>query len=434
YKSLLWVLIPMLLINGMIMIIDFPLKMPIGRWLIFTLLITHIYNFNRLKFNWGIFPLKSTIIFLVIGSLFIGVFDNRLSFFDKFYAPFRDMTDTYLILFLGYVTVSNEKDIIRLGKPVFYSMIFVGLYGLFNFVSNSNPYYEFVINNFFKGGESDFETRRKVLEGTAERYRATSTFDMSFNYGYISSLIVLYFVFLFSIIKQKKSLTIGIILGLIGVVLCFSRTVLLVCLFALFLYILLSFKAHRILLGIFTCSIILSIGYFSIPILQKSVDNVLDIFITGGESTGGSSVSMREAQTIGAFNYFLHSPIRGNGYDYITKELGWGDRDNAVLDSEMAGFESIIYVWLIEQGLIGILTKFSFFGVIIFYFLKNRNRQFNKKITGFGLALTAMFLLFSFSTGALGAWPITMLLLGVIIKTIQLNNRKYEILNSNTRI
>lgn len=436
YISLLWVIIAMMLVNGMIVITNFPLTMPIGRWLVFSLLFTHLYQWKRTKRNWDFFPLRTVMMITILGSFLIGVLDPRLSLFDKFYSPFRDMTESYLILFLGYLSVSNSKDIYRLAKPIFYTIIFVGCYGVFNFVSRSNLYYEFVVNFFFQGGEADLNTKLKVLDSGNERFRSASTFDKTFNYGYVSSLIALFFLFLSGVVsKNKKWIYIGLCFSLIGIVLCFSRTVLLAGLIAIFLFIILSFRIGKVFAGGFAFILIGIISYFSFSAVEDSVNNVLDIFITGGEKTSGSNVSMRQTQTLGAFNYFLQQPIRGNGYDYINKELGWGDRDNAVLDSDMYGFESIIYVWLIEQGSIGLLTKLTFFISIGAYLISARKNN-NKKIAGLGLAILSLFLMFSIGTGALGAWPLTMLLLGSIIKTIQLNKRKQqrEIYHSNSRI
>lgn len=432
--SLLWVVIPMMLINGMVVIINTPLFMPISRWLIFSLIFTQAYYWKKNKANWKVFPLKYTIYILIFGSLIIGIGDPRLSLFDKIYAPFREMTETYIILFLGYSTISDKKDIYSLGKPLYFTMIIVGLYGLFNYIFKSNPYYEFIVNNFFKGGETDFKSKLRVLDTTDQRYRSVSTFDMTFNYGYISTLITIFFLYFTSLTNKKKICIIGIISGFIGTILCFSRTVFIAAMLSILIYVTFSFGIKKIFTGLYIFLILMWLSYSSLSIVQKNIDNVIDVFITGGERTSGSSVSMRKLQTLKAYKYFLQEPFRGNGYDYINKELGWGNRDNALLDSDMYGFESIIYVLLIEQGLIGLVTKLLLFISIFHFFIKHRN-VYSKKIIGLGLSLITLFLFFSIGTGALGAWPITMLILGVVIKTVQLNlENNSDIYNSNKNL
>jgi hypothetical protein len=303
-------------------------------------------------------------------------------------------------------------------KPLYYTLFIISIYGAFNFIAQTNPYYEFVIDNFFQGGETDLNTRLKVLDVSQDRYRSISTFSSTFNYGYVSTLFALLYFHWFSVFNKRKIIFIGFFLGLIGTVLCFSRTVLLACFFSILIYMLMSFKLSKMFYWLFMSIILFGIAYSTIPVVQNNVNNVLDIFITGGEQTSGSSIQMRQVQTLVAIHYFTQQPIRGNGYDYINNELGWGDRDNAILDSNMAGFESILYVWLIEQGLIGLVTKLLFFISIIIFFWKKRLTHI--KLSGIGLSIISLFLMFAIGTGALGAWPLTMLFTGVLIKTIQI--------------
>lgn len=440
WLSLLWVLIPMILINGMVVVTNFPLQMPIARWLIFSLLFVHLIYWKRFKLNWRLFPLKKIMLIAIIVSFLIGILDSRLSLFDKLYVPIQDITNAYFIMFLGYLSVSNEKDIYKLAKPLYYVLIVIGVYGILNFVTKSNPYYEFIVNTFFQGGDTDTESRMRVLDVTETRYRATSTFDMTFNYGYVSTLLALFFLFLFSVSKKKiKYVRIAIVLGLVGTLLCFSRTVLVAGVFAIFLYLLMTYRKSKVVVGVFVFFVLTVLGYSSITVIQTSIDNVLDIFTTGGKNTNGSSVSMREAQTLGAYKYFLQKPVTGNGYGYINKELGWGDRDNAVLDDDMFGFESVLYVWLIEQGIIGTVSKIALIVSTLIFFIKKR-KAVNKKIASLGIAMLVFFIVFSFATGTLGTWPFTMLYLGMLIKTIQLNERnkieikRYEVFNLHTSL
>ena len=420
YVSLLWVIISALLINWGVIVMNIPITMPIIRWLFYSLFAVELLQISRFKNNWRSFPLKGVIIFLIAGSFAVGLFDNRFNIFYKFYNPFMDIVDTYFIIFISYVTINTRNEIYFIKKPIFYALVIVTLYGIFNFISRTNPYFEFVINNFLSGRDESYNSKLNILTDSAGRFRTTSTFFSPFQYGYVSALITLYFLYLLVVYKKRKStIFIGIVAGLTGVFLCFSRTVLLITIFAVVIYILLVFNLSKKLQ---TGLLVLGIGlftYFTVPVVAEAIDNSIDIFISGGENTKGSSVEMRTAQLLGATKYFLQNPIRGNGYFYIRNELGWGDRDKAKLDSNMYGFESIVYQLMIEQGLIGLLTKLLFFIVLIIYFF--RKRKIEKKLASLGISITLLFLSFSVGTGALGTWPLTMAFLGIIIKTIQLN-------------
>lgn len=431
YKSLLWIIISLFLINGRITIINFPINIPILRWLILSLLITYIFYYNTLIRNFKSFPLKNITIFLIICSFTIGLTDNRLSIFNKLFLPFREIIETYLILFLGYCTIRKTSDTRKLIQPIFIALIIITVYGLFNYMFQINPYYEWVIDNFFVGGETDLRSAMRALDVTQERYRVVSTFREPFIYGYTSSLLLLFYIYTLSKYNNLKIYWIAIFSGLIGVFLSASRTVLFSAFISLIIYFLIGNKISGSIKYMVMFLIIISIGYSTSTTIRNSIDMTMDVFETGGEKTSGSSIDMRNVQLIASTKYFLQSPILGNGYGYINNELGWGDRDNSQLDSDLYGFESIIYQLMIEQGLLGLFSKFLFFISLISYFAKNIKN--NKKLSALGISIVFLFLSFSIGTGPLSTWPITMFFLGVIIKEIEIDrlNKKYYIYTIN---
>lgn len=431
YNSLKRTILALLLVNDMFVITRYPVGMPISRWLIYSLLLVSLLYFNKFKKNWRTFPLRYTLIFLILGSLSIGIFDPRLSIFQKFYSPFRDITETYFVVFLGYLMINDKHDFQKLYKPLSIAIIFIGLYGLYNYITLSNPYYKFMIESFFQGATADLDSKMRIFDANSDRRRAASTFNLTFNYGYASALIGLVILALKVHTQKKKQFyRLALFSAFVGAFICGSRTVLITTFFVIVVFIFFAMKPGKIFISILIAFIIGMGSYTSIKPLRDAVDRSVDIFQPGGGGTKGSSLEMRVVQFVGALRYFQKSPIRGNGYEYIIDELGWGDRDNKQLDSDLKGFESIIYKLMIEQGVIGLTTKFLFFISLIIYFLKNRRNSITKTYASFGLALTTLFLIFSIGTGALGAWPLTMLFLGVTIKTIELS-KKSEVANLN---
>jgi hypothetical protein len=440
YKKLLWVIIGFIILHADIIVIEAPLQMPISRWLIFTLLFSELYNYKQFISEIKRFPLKNTLFLLILGSFCISIFDQRFELFYKIYNPFCEITDTYFIVFLGYYAIKNKSDIYKLAKPIIILLIIVSILGILNWVTKQNPYHELVINTYLKHDSENYKSMIRSIEGEADRYRASSTFNMTFNYGYVSSLLALFSFAIYNsgIHKLKLLAFIGTLAGLIGTVLCFSRTVLSSTIIAIVVIIIFS-KSYSKKIIISAIIIILGITiYNTLPVFKKSIDSNLDIITTGGSKTEGSSVEMRQLQLKGAYKYFLKSPIIGNGYKYIDTELGWGDQDNKQLDSDMYGYESIIFQLMIEQGIVGLFTKFLLILSLLIFFLQKFNT--NKNLAGLGLAVVTFFLFFSIGTGPLGSWPISMLFLGIIMKSIVLythnlsNGNKYEILNRNTRI
>ena len=430
YKSLLWGMIGLIVINKKILV-QIPTVMHFHLWICFSFLMLALYYFPRFKKNLKYFPLKKTLLFLMLCSFTVGILDPRLTIWHKIRFPLFEIVGTYLPIFLGYFCINSIYDINKLIKPIAITMIFVGLYGVFNYVTKSNPYYSWVIASFFSGGEMDLESAMRVLDGESTRYRAVSTFDSPFNYGYVSALFALFFSYCLSLKKYnrigKKVLNVSLALSIIGVFICFSRTVLSALIISYLVYFLFSTLSTKLKYTFITI-IFLGFTYATVPAVQKASTNLVEVFTKGGKDLGGSSIEMRSLQFFGALKYFEQSPIRGNGYAYIARELGWADRDGGSLDEDMYGFESIIYKLMIEQGIIGISGIVIFF-VAIFRFLL-RKKKVDKQLSILGVSIATLFLAFSIGTGSLGAWPFTMLLLGVIIKTIQLKEitkKIYEI-------
>src|SRR5690554_4010021 len=97
YVSLLWVINGMLLLNASIIVIYEP-QIGIWRWLIFSLLFAALFQSGRFNREFSSFPLKKVLIIAMLGTLVIALLDSRLSIFNKFYIPFREITEKYLLL------------------------------------------------------------------------------------------------------------------------------------------------------------------------------------------------------------------------------------------------------------------------------------------------------------------------------------------------
>ena len=120
YVSLLWVINGMLLLNASIIVIYEP-QIGIWRWLIFSLLFAALFQSGRFNREFSSFPLKKVLIIAMLGTLVIALLDNRLSIFNKFYIPFREITEKYLLLFLGYFFIRKKGRSCKYVKTYFCS-------------------------------------------------------------------------------------------------------------------------------------------------------------------------------------------------------------------------------------------------------------------------------------------------------------------------
>lgn len=364
-------------------------------------------KYRRLKF-----PLKKSLIVMFVASLLLIVPDNRFTLTFRILYPFLDAIDTYYPLFLGfffgYVYVKKYD---RFLKPLIICCIIVEVYAVFNLVSGSNPVNEFIS---LANGSKFLDYARFNLGGGAGRERVSSLYRYSFDLGFNSCLMFLFFLS-FYLIKRFNIFTVSaLFLSILGVFLCGSRTVVLA--FAsgvvVFLWCLGKFtkKTNLYLTG----ALLLVVGYCVVPPIQNMVDTTIDTIILHKSEVSGSSTEMRGEQLDGALLFFSKNPIFGNGFKYIFLDLGWGSGNRI---QGMAGYESIAYALLIERGLIGIIAFVIFFSSILIYFKKNLH--YNKLYSSLGLGIIITFLVFALGTGALDAWLNTMVLSGMLIGFIE---------------
>lgn len=172
--------------------------------------------------------------------------------------------------------------------------------------------------------------------------------------------------------------------------------------------------------------------YFFVPIVQEKVDSVI-VTAMGDDKIGGSSLEMRDTQTEAAMLIVGESPIFGHGYDYIQEGLGYGT-DNFKGDWHLLGFESYMYVILIERGFCGLVFEIIIlFSVLIYAYKKRMIDRVNCSLV---LACCIGYMFFSISTGTLDTKIPIMFMVGFSISKILQNVNKNEkaIGNSNSRL
>jgi O-antigen ligase len=158
---------------------------------------------------------------------------------------------------------------------------------------------------------------------------------------------------------------------------------------------------------------------YNIPVVKERIGSVKDIFKLNGGKTSGSSIDLRTTQLQASYREFLSKPIYGHGLYYIEEDMGWANlEEERTSDSDFQGFESYIYQLLIEQGLVGILTTIIIVLSIAIYYIKKR--RISKEVSALGLSILVMFLMFIIGTGTLHSWIISMGLIGLSIKYLEL--------------
>ena len=157
------------------------------------------------------------------------------------------------------------------------------------------------------------------------------------------------------------------------------------------------------------------LSYYTVPAVEERVNQVTDFFVEDSK-TGGSSIQLRMSQ-------YMYVLIHTEGHEWLGLGKGYWEHFY-VVDPEsirdLWGVESIILQTLLERGIVGLLLWAAFYTIIFRYFWRNRKRM--RKLTGLGVSILSLYLIFSIGTGELGSVYPTMLLLGFVIKAIEIED------------
>jgi O-antigen ligase/polysaccharide polymerase Wzy-like membrane protein len=412
---LMWFFTGILFFQHRIPLFTSPTDMGFHRFMVYSLLIPELTDFKKSISDFRKFPLFYPLVFVFIGFLLIGFFDTRISFFLQIYRPVDLYIQTFLVIFLAYKNLKEEEDWLILIKYFAVCSIILCLYGFYNFITKTNPYDNLISTSF--NSFSSFDFYKNIFD---ERFRINSFVDHPIYYGYL--LGILFLLSFNAILHEHGRFRIiylsSIVMTFLNLLMTNSRTPLISFLLGIAFFILMSLHIKfKMQIALFT--ILLSCSVYTIPYVRDKINNTVDIFEKGGSQISGSSLKMREMQLQASFLLFKKKPISGNGLYYIEENLGYSsNEDKSMSSNDLQGFESYFYIIIIEQGIIGIILNAIFFGSLILYFCKRK--IISVEYSGLGLAITIMFLTFSIGTGTLGSWIITMAILGIIIKKLQL--------------
>lgn len=320
----------------------------------------------------------------------------------------------YFAICYAFWAYSNEASIQQTLKLSLFCLIVLTFFGLLNYISKSSIFVNELskgMTNIYKG---DVDLGDIYIE--SNRFRVMSMFKNPFNYGYIcSAMFLLHFHCYHQRLEKKLNFRIAEMCCLFGIVFCWCRIVWISFGLALACYILWTSKLNKILAIIFASVLLLPISYYTIPFVQEKVDSVTDIFSEESE-TGGSSLAMRMEQFDATLENLDEEKVMfGMGRGYFRIDLGW--EENERVDERLHGLESVLFFYLLERGVVGLVLWATFY-ILIFCYLKKHHLDY-KSITALGMSIIVLYLLFAVGTGELLSVYPTMLLLGYVFKSIE---------------
>jgi hypothetical protein len=410
YKRLFWFLCTLFFLPPGVILAGKNLS-----WITDLMLLGFLFSTTNWLKAFNKFPLKKSYIYFFISMVVIGLFDSRLSVYNKFSRPFDFILENSVLSMVVFVVLDAETNYTKFYRRLIFLVVIFIFYGFFSVVTKLNPYNTFVAQAY---DLRDFSY--DYMHSEDGRFRISSIFFHPFLYS-----IVLYFTLCFLLFYSEFSKIIGIKKNLlyafialifISIILTDSRTVLLISLVSVVLYyFVLNAKVTRVITAILFFPVF-TVLILQIPQVSQVTDKLTDVFVTGGKNTEGSNVDMRNQQLLITYKYFLDNPLTGNGFNYIYEDIGFSSKkEKSRSDEDAYGFESYFFNLMIEQGLVGIIAHIVLFYSLISYHITTLKKTIgrNRKFVSVNLIIIIGYIVFILATGALNSMAIFFVLMGI---------------------
>lgn len=326
----------------------------------------------------------------------------------------------YFALAYAFMAVKDERSLKPVLRISIYCLIALTFFGILNYINRSAD----LVNELTKGQTSwIYNVEWGNYYSERGRFRVQSMFKSPFDYGYIcAAVLMLHIHAWYQKLESKDSFLIAVMCCAFGIITCGCRTVWVCSLFSVICYYLWSFKLGRnMILGIVGV-ILFVLSYSFIPVVEEKVNSLTDVFVEDSE-TGGSSIAMRTTQFAMTLYYVEGYEFLGRGKGFFTSEIWNPDVDQRKRnETGLAGMESVIMGYILERGYFGLTLWITFYFIIFLYF--RRHKQNNKLLTGLGVSILSLYMVFAIATGELGSVYPTLLLLGMTMKMLEYNQRR----------
>ena len=324
----------------------------------------------------------------------------------------------YFAIAYAFWAVKNEKSLKPILQVSLYCLIVLTFFGVLNYIDK----YAIFVNAVTEGRTTRYgDVALGDVYTESDRFRVQSMFQYGFDYGYIcAAILLLHLHGWYRHLENKRDFIIAIACCSIGILICGCRTVWVSAVLSIACYYMWAFQLNRNVMYGIIAMMLMVISYHTIPAVEEKVNQVTDIFVENGE-TSGSSIQLRMSQ-------YMTVAIHIEGHEWLGQGKGYWehiyteDRESV---RGLYGVESVILQTLLERGIIGLVLWAAFYTTIFLYFWRNRRKR--KKLTGLGVSVLSLYLFYSIGTGELGSVYPTMLLLGITMKMIESKERRLKL-------
>lgn len=350
---------------------------------------------------------------LIFFILFYYISSCALIFFSADLIPqeeqlkyfFKTAFQETFYLIVGYFALRDAD------KKFFFNMLIVialaaGLYGIYAYLSSSNPYVMSIISTFAEdNGYDEFLTEARG----ALKSRTSGTLAHPLTWGQLWGLLFAFYAILSQTVQKPMWLNVSFSgMALINILLCGSRTALIAAgVFSLFFFFtrnsLTKFKVSAVFFVLLMGVLALPINDSKYPVVtyMKSAVFFWDDSYSRSVGINGSNADMRLEQLDEVVTILEMFPIGGLGYNATTV---FADHP---LFERMRGFESVAFRKTLEQGWLGFLFFLISFSVFAIWSIRNTSTGKEKLfMTGYFASYMASILV----TGIQSTWFVFLLL------------------------
>lgn len=306
------------------------------------IMLVKLYKSGELMKYWSIFPLKIVtvcIFFIYLLQVFIV---DWIPAYKVIMASVRDFSLSFLCIFIGFCSFKDEQSLFNKTRFINTFAIIFAIIGIISYINHSN-----FISEAIEGDELMWSSERALSE---RGFRATGTQHSPNIMGLISGIYIL----IINHLEKNKYIKCFIILLLVVNIICCATRAPFVTLILMLLVYYLCFSMRKIVIAFAGCLLLVfaaNMFFADNEILQAYIGGVADIFLTGGENTGGSDMDLRMRQVMTTFIYFAQNPIFGHGNGYVSNLVAESGMFSMMKIDDLAGAEGYLYFLLIDFGI-----------------------------------------------------------------------------------
>lgn len=302
--------------------------------------------------------------FLFISSIIASSYDFSIASIIKNHVLF--LIEYFIVGYCLLYTKKDQKNIIFFNYTLCIVVLLIGIYGIYNYITKTNPYVLYVctITNNIDATSYFLEEERGTISS-----RVSSTFTHPLIYGEFILLITSYLYYQLKHSVKKIFYWIFMCFLFICGIISGSRSTILP-LFLIPVIDLLYHKKEKLILYILGFIVIIPIIISFVPSKYQSTFKSLFFFWQNNNNISGSSLDLRLEQLNFCFRIIEDSPILGKGFGYI--------RDFGSKFTEMFGYESFLFQTLVENGILGSIIFFGLFWTLTKYLYKQCKNRYQK--------------------------------------------------------